>query len=50
MIVDANPQFVARTETGVDWQVLSADVQRGEIALAYSANDVYVYKLPAAER
>jgi hypothetical protein len=50
MIVDANSQFVARTETGVDWKVLSADVQRGEIALAYSANDVYVYKLPAAER
>jgi hypothetical protein len=50
MVVDANPQFVARVETGVDWKVLSADVRRGEIRLAYSANDVYVYSLPAAAR
>jgi hypothetical protein len=50
MIVDAHPQFVARSETGVAWKVLAADVQRGVIRLAYSANDVYVYTLPAAQR
>jgi hypothetical protein len=50
MVVNAHRQFVGRTETGVDWKVLSADVQRGVIGLAYSANDVYVYSLPAAAR
>ncbi len=50
MVVNAHPQFVGRLETGIDWKVLGADAQRGVIHLAYTANDVYVYRLPAAER
>jgi hypothetical protein len=50
MVVNAHPQFVGRLETGVDWKVLGADVRRGVIRLAYTANDVYVYSLPAAQR
>jgi hypothetical protein len=46
MVVDAHPQFVGRTETGVDWRVLAADVRGGVIRLVYSSNDVYIYSLP----
>ena len=50
MIVNAQPQFVRRSETGVDWKALASDAQHGVIHLAYEANDVYVYDLPAAGR
>jgi hypothetical protein len=50
MVVDAHPQFVGRTETGVDWKVLGADARAGVIRLAYSSNSVYVYSLPEAGR
>ncbi|HEY7980658.1 MAG TPA: hypothetical protein VID19_04175 [Candidatus Eremiobacteraceae bacterium] len=50
MIVNAHPQFVGRSETGVDWKVLAADARRGAVRLVYSANNVFVYSLPATGR
>ncbi|HXW77155.1 MAG TPA: hypothetical protein VEJ20_07085 [Candidatus Eremiobacteraceae bacterium] len=46
LVIDEAPAFLARTPTGVDWDVLHRDERDGTLALLYSSNDVSVYELP----
>lgn len=46
LIVNANPAFVARTPTGIDWRVLDEDVKRGVLRNRFAARGVTVYELP----
>ena len=46
LIVNANPLYVNRTPTGVNWAVLDADIARGVLRPLFSSNDVTVYALP----
>jgi hypothetical protein len=46
LIVNANPAYVHRTPTGVDWRVLDQDVKNGTLRDRFSARGVTVYELP----
>jgi hypothetical protein len=45
MVVNANPAFVRRTPTGVDWDQLAEDARTNYIAPLYRSGDVTVYVL-----
>lgn len=45
MVVNANPAYVRRTPTGIDWEVLAADERSGRLRRVFAANDVAVYDL-----
>jgi hypothetical protein len=46
LIVNANPAYVERTPTGVDWAALAADERSGELHRVYFAEGVAIDELP----
>jgi hypothetical protein len=45
MVVNANPAYVRRTPTGIDWGVLAADERAGVLRRTFSAESVIVFAL-----
>jgi len=45
LIVNANPAYVGRTPTGIDWQVLSSDVRSGALRVVFEHERVMVLEL-----
>lgn len=50
LVVNANPAYVGRTPTGVDWQVLAADETAGVIVRVFAQNDTDVFELKRAAK
>ena len=45
LLVNATPEYIRRTPTGVDWTALADDVKRGAIVPVYLSGDVAVYEM-----
>ena len=45
VLVNAAPEYVHRTPTGVVWDALADDVKRGALSLAYQADGVTLYEI-----
>jgi len=45
LLVNASPEYVHRTPTGVNWDVLTDDVKRGALSAVYASDGVAVYEI-----